>query len=315
MASTPKKDTENTKVFTVDSGTATQDKEMPSVTKLLNRKSLGLAPKKPVTPPPKLNPPLPPQAFPSLTQEEAADHTQEIELKIDLISPPTIEKAKTSELLLTSPSELSIQINSNSNEAVPLQLTNNTLQNETTPPEIKLSAPASSPRIQTTKRKSTEPARALIQWDLATLKSGSDPLGKGIAIIFEKGAKHLLFLSILPPLASSPVPQFISKATVLASSKLPLWTGLKWDPSLVPDVWNQFIKTGRVEFAPPGALTIQTSHRNVIRAAFGIAPSEWLLLLRAGPADQIRGIIAIVSTQTLLTELATALPFILGPAL
>ena len=57
-------------------------------------------------------------------------------------------------------------------------------------------------------------------------------------------------------------------------------------------------------------MTNQISHRNVVRSAFGIQRSECLLILQVGPKDACRGIIAVVSNQSLLDNLKDALPLL-----
>jgi hypothetical protein len=164
--------------------------------------------------------------------------------------------------------------------------------------------------IQPAKRRSNPtPSQKLILWDTKVLESGIDPLGKGIALMMKKGALSVLFLSItLPP--GSPVPHFSSSAAVLPKNKDKIWTGLRWDPTVVPEMWNYFIKSGNVELSPPGTQTVLSSSRNVIRAAFGLQADEWLLLVRAGPANACRGIVAFVSKSSLQTPLVEALPLL-----
>jgi hypothetical protein len=132
-------------------------------------------------------------------------------------------------------------------------------------------------------------------------------MGQGIATMFEKGARSVLFLSIVAAPPGSPVPHFTAAAAVASQEKLRLWTGMRWDPTVVPELWNLFVRTGCVELGPPATLTNVKSNRNVVRSAFGAAPQEWLLLVRSGPADGCRGILAFVAERSLATELAAAL--------
>ena len=69
------------------------------------------------------------------------------------------------------------------------------------------------------------------------------------------------------------------------------------------------IQAGFIELTPPGTVTLQTSHRNVMRAVFGISSSEFLLLIRVGAAKETRGILVVVSTKSLQTELKSTLEF------
>ena len=150
----------------------------------------------------------------------------------------------------------------------------------------------------------------LIQWDLAKLKTGKDPLGQGLAQLFAKGVTSALFLAIQPPPEGSPVPHFLASAAVLPKDKLGLWAGLKWDPTVVPELWNYFIRAGQVELSPPGTMTNITSNRNVVRGAFGVDKDEWLMLVRVGTADSCRGVVALLAPKSLLPAVTAALPLL-----
>jgi hypothetical protein len=167
-------------------------------------------------------------------------------------------------------------------------------------------------RIQPAARRADRRAQAqLVKWELARLKGGVDPLGRGLAMLFERGATSALFLSITPPPAGAPVPHFVSTAVLdPPPAKLKIWTGLRWDPTVVPELWNFFVKSGVVELSPPGTKTNVASIRNVVRGAFGVEQGEWLTLLRAGPANACRGVVAVVSTAGLLDVIREPLALI-----
>jgi hypothetical protein len=140
------------------------------------------------------------------------------------------------------------------------------------------------------------------------LKGGPDPLGKGLSILLERGAATALFLSISPPPPGAKIPHFTAVAAARPSrEKLTIWTGLRWDPANVPQVWNQLLKSGYVEFHPPGNVTHIGSTRNTIRTAFGLGQEEILLLIRVGPVAACRGVLAVYSTRSLLMELGPIL--------
>ncbi|MGK5083778.1 hypothetical protein WDW37_10790 [Bdellovibrionota bacterium FG-1] len=187
---------------------------------------------------------------------------------------------------------------------------------DTLPPptrEIELPPPTLL-RIQLAKpRNNRKTAPSLIAWKVEQLKAGPDPLGKGLALALDRGATCALFLSITTPPAGSPVPHFIGTAALAPPQKTELWSGLKWDPMLVPELWNHFVRAGFVELSPPSANTYIKSNRNVVRAAFGIDPQEWLLLVRAGPPTDCRGVLALVSETSIITELTSALALIGSP--
>jgi hypothetical protein len=138
-----------------------------------------------------------------------------------------------------------------------------------------------------------------------------------LANLLEKGAISALFLAITPPPAGSPVPHFLGTAAAFAptgaatsKTKLELWSGLKWDPTVVPELWNYFVRAGFVELSPPGTMTNVASTRNVVRAAFGCAPDEWLTLVSAGTPNACRGVLAILSKASLQHVLAGAMVLI-----
>jgi hypothetical protein len=187
--------------------------------------------------------------------------------------------------------------------------------------EVDLSPPAvpaqSLPQLKiqpAPKRAPSPEIPKLMTWDLSLLQSGQDPLGKGLASLFQKGAKCGLFLAIQPPPEGSKVPHFLSTSSIQEKQRIELWTGLRWDPTEVPEVWNQLVKAGNVEFAPPGTFTHLHSNRNVIRSGFGITQNEWLLLIRVGPPNACRGIVAVISHQSLIPQLTEALPFLTAAA-
>jgi hypothetical protein len=132
-------------------------------------------------------------------------------------------------------------------------------------------------------------------------------LAKGLENLFGKGAVSALFLSLTPPPAGARAPHFSATALSGDVSRKVVWTGLKWDPSVVPAAWNYFIKVGYVELAPPGANTDQMSQRNVLRAAFGIQPNEWLLLIQIGPQNACRGALAVITKRSIVPELHQAI--------
>ncbi len=160
------------------------------------------------------------------------------------------------------------------------------------------------------KRMEKEAVSQLTLWEIKKLENGTDPLGKGLAQLFSHGVTSAVFLLIHPPKARGMAPEFLSTASVEAGHRLPLWTGLRWDPNLVPDLWNYFIKSGYVELTPPGTTTNQKSNRNTVRAAFGITQSEWLTLVRSGPVDSCRGVLALVSKNSVLQAVQEALQLI-----
>lgn len=180
-------------------------------------------------------------------------------------------------------------------------------------PDILPAEPAgheAAPHVGSFARKAKKRAVAapsIIQWSLKQLATGKDPLAKGLAYMVNRGVHSALFLSIQQPPPGSPVPIFDAMAAVQAGDRIGVWNGLKWNPLFDAEMWNRFIKTGYVEFAPPGTSTNLKSARNVTRSAFGILSDEWLLFARIGPSDSCRGIIAMLSKKSLSADVTVAM--------
>lgn len=246
---------------------------MPSITLLLNRKTFTVSRSSPSTEPTKSGKVLP--IPPPLTLPTSA-------------TTPAITHAGADE------GTLLVESSSGQNHAA-------------SPP-----TPKAAVRVQTIKRQPAEKrgAQRVTLWDIKQLKCGADPLGKGLAILVERGVREALFLSITEPPAGSPVPHFLASAAIAPRNRLKLWTGLRWDPTIVPALWNLFVRTGHAELPPPGAETDIASNRNVVRAAFGTNHDEWLLLVRVGILENCRGVLCLVSDQSMLQALVLASPFL-----
>lgn len=303
----PKKS--GTSSFTVDHD-STGVVDMPSVTKLLNRKSLELSgSSKPDSKAgPNSPPPIPPTEFsqaapPPLVPPPASEPTA---IVLDVPSAAPSSTAAPPSSSGGQPGEITLSI---SDSDVPLQL-----ESSGGAPASPHSASATSPataKVQAAKpRPERRTATRLVLWDVKQLKNGPDPLGRGLSSLIDKGVQASLFLAITSAPAGSPVPHFNASAAIAGSDRLRVWTGLKWDPTVVPELWNLFVRTGHVELSPPGTQTNIKSNRNVVRAAFGVNQSEWLLLVRAGPASHCRGVLALITQRSLLTELQAAIPLI-----
>lgn len=157
--------------------------------------------------------------------------------------------------------------------------------------------------LQKVKRKQSA-AQELVRWTPELLEKISDPMGKGILQLMKKGGTDFLFMQILPLEAGLKVPHFIATATFTTDTRAGLWSGFRWNPTVVPKTWNTFLKTGYSEL---------TSNENVIRAALGAKSNESLLFVRVGPSAACRGVLAVFSNKSLVTELASVLPLISSP--
>ena len=173
---------------------------------------------------------------------------------------------------------------------------------EKAPASAAAAPPGVPPKIQRVERRRTRvhEIQKPIVWTIEQLRSGADPLGKGLAILIEKGATSALFLSIAPPPPGARVPLFTSTAAALADkNRLSTWTGLRWDPALVPDVWNTLLKQGYMELLSKTDRPIHAT----LRLSFGAAPNEVLVLIRVGPVNACRGLLAVIATRSMLLEI------------
>ncbi len=226
-------------------------------------------------------------------------------------------------LSLSPPEEISISSTSGVSGVVLVPDAAVQMQSSSPPPPPQRAVPAEIPvesdgptrlQVKPVGNRSERRGQArIIAWTLQQLQNGGDPMGKGLAFLLAKGAQHAVFLAVQTS-AGGGTPVFKASACVTEDrSRLVLWTGLTWDPKLIPEVWAHFVKNGWLEFPPPGTMTQAQSTRNVLRAAFGISGQEWLTLMRVGPSNACRGVIALVSPNTLTAAIPGATPLIQAP--
>jgi len=156
-------------------------------------------------------------------------------------------------------------------------------------------------KIKVVERRSAKRTyESLIEWRRDHLKSGSDPMGKALASLFEKDATSALFLAAQNKGPNNTL-QFSSSAAHASVERMRLWTGISWDPSTAGDIWNKFLNEGYLELAP---LVIQSQHGKILtRSAFGLEAGEWGIIVRCGTKESCRGLILITSKKSILTEI------------
>ncbi|HAR43592.1 MAG TPA: hypothetical protein DCS07_13345 [Bdellovibrionales bacterium] len=289
--------------FTVDAET-TNFNEMPSVTRQLNRKKVDSSKSK----------------KPSILEQVCEEQVHEAEKQLPppfhpVASPPPASPQPSSSAHEITAAEDATIVHPTSTfvKNQPLSFPEVPVLPQENPSQEKVSneggVPAEVPLVpKKSERKKHE--LKLIIWDLATLRKGNDPLGKGLLFLVEKGVTSAVFLKIAPPKPGSTVPDFMSSATVQPQDKLQIWTGMRWDPTVSPEAWNQLLKLGYVEFPPPGTYTNLQSVRNVVRAAFGLVGDEWLTLIRVGTPTICRGILALISLKSAALIIPQALPIL-----
>jgi hypothetical protein len=176
-------------------------------------------------------------------------------------------------------------------------------------------AAAATPRVPPTpvqragRRKGPTTVPKLQEWDRAMLATNADPVAKTLTFLFEHGGMGAVFMAPLPGSSAQNV-EFYATAGVADPMKKLVWNGLTWKPLLVQELWLDLLKEGCLELSPPQLDTVATSHRNVVRGAFGLEAGEWLTLLRVGSAQACRGILVIVSRNSLAKAAPQALQMI-----
>lgn len=258
--------------------------DIPSVTRLLNRKKLE-----------------------SAQTKEAEPISSEIEIQ-----------EKNGEFAIPTEIELTTPIEASTSTALEL----NPSESGTTPPPFE-PKPQSQAKVQPAKRSLTSSQasssqKELAEWTIQTLKRSQDPLAQAVTLLIDEyQAGPVLFLALrsAPATADSEsVPYFEATAGFDLSEKRLFWTGLNWKPEAVPELWNIFVQDGFVELPPPGTQTVASSVRNITRSAYGVRSEEWITLVRVGPEEACRGVLAIVSHGSLngsiekVQEICSVLP-------
>ncbi len=165
-------------------------------------------------------------------------------------------------------------------------------------------------KIQPAPKKKNASVKKLLRWDAQSFSKSPDPLARALSVLIQKGVTAGVFLAIQPPPPGEALPRFFSTSAFADLARLRVWRGLIWDPTLLPDLWREFAQTGLVELPPPGANTTLMSARNVVRSAFGVESEEWITLLRVGPSEACRGVLALISSHTLAETLGLVLPLV-----
>lgn len=275
MANKKEKNKEKSKLFTVDAE-GSEIQEVPTISILLKRK--------------KLTPKNETKTVTSLTKsDQIKDEISTPESHSEEAPPPPRAPER-------APDPIEIAISEEPSRLVEIQ------RSESAP-----SSQALSVRVQPAQRKNeSRHGEKLILWDTLSLSQSQDPLAQGLSELLKNKVDRSLFLCVVAAPPGSPVPHFVASAAVAPRKKTRIWRGLRWDPTVVPDLWNVFVRDGLVELAPPGPHTRVNSDRNVVRGAFGTEKEEWLTLVRVGPSSNCRGILAVFSAESLLEPIRAA---------
>ena len=266
MAEGKSQNQEKSSTFTMDADTT---QTMPSVTKLLNRKKLGI-----------------PESYKKDDPKTEALNPPPFEPKI---TPPESQPIPNNEVSQSEPLEISLHIE-------PESIAPNTVESSS-------AAVNSDSRPTSTRSRTRREVPTLKAWSKETLSSDPHPNSRDLLSLLDAGAHAFLLLTAHPPHPGGAHPQFQAEAAFAeASPQIQAWTGLRWKPELTPALWNAFIHRGLAEASPPGAVTEPSSDRNLIRAAFACPPEETLTLIRLGPPNACSGALILISKSSILEK-------------
>jgi len=272
--------------------------EMPSITKLLARKSMAPIPAKVTT----LAPGGTQTASKSLAAHAAP--TQPVKAPVAPIKAPVPPlQAKPQAVPAARPTA---PIPAARPAALPQALAPIAVQQPTAAP------PPPSERtgmiVMPARRSNTRSqAQDLLVWDRATLQSSPDSVAQALSQLMGRGLGMALYLAHHLAGSGNTIPVFKAQACFGPGPKQVLWKGLSWNPALTPTLWQQLSMTGAVELTPPDTGTNVTSERNMVRTAFGIDSNEYLVVARVGPPNAPKGMLGLVSTKSFLSEVQKVL--------
>lgn len=153
------------------------------------------------------------------------------------------------------------------------------------------------PEIQAIKPRTRYHAKSnLIQWNVPALQKARDPFHQGVLYLIENGAKQALLLC---PQASSTV-LFEANSAYDPQAKEAIWSGLTFDPAWMGDLAELFLKMGYIELTP------EREENSFLASTFGIEKNEWALLVRCGSPKACTGILILVSNQSIKHQVKAA---------
>ncbi len=263
-------------------------KDMPSVTKLLNRKKLGLSstsePLPPQNPPPGFE--LAPAAPSSLGGVKP--RPQAAGTRTGIAIP---EGAAGASFELTSPGIRTLAAAPPVPEAPVESSTSSTpeLSGQTFAGQTQLVAVQVVPSARAARRGTEQP---LTLWSRTLAQSSSDPVQVASVQLFEKGALATLYLSLQE---TRTAPRLSATAAMASGPEAILWQGLHWDTSATGQLWATISRTGLLEIRP----TEVDGPQGILRIALGVRATQHLSLLRVGNSSQCAGVLAVISGQSL----------------
>jgi hypothetical protein len=305
------KNTQKSKGFFTVNPENTGQVEMPSVSKLLNRKKLFK------TDHYKDIPQLTVQSPPSQIALDNLDTGVQVTLEAPATtSSPTSNFSSTHQIVLDLPTAPSSTLSVETSLMLGIIPNPTLLSPSLAPLEVALAPTELSPILAPPRRASrpSAPVSPLTVWNDQQLKASEDPMEKGIALLCERTGAKALFFKLE---TSGLLPTFLASSTLGADdTQTATWQGMGINPTLISTIWNDFLKKGFYEVAPisgTGTGSVQKNAFKALRIAFGLTEAQWLIIVRSGPAQACRGILAFVGDQSMTTHLS-ALFSLLGAA-
>jgi hypothetical protein len=167
------------------------------------------------------------------------------------------------------------------------------------PPKLPEATPPLKP-LEILKNRRKTKREPLVAWTIKELQTSGDPMGSGLALLFERGITESAVFLALKNTSDGQI--FVATAGLNTDGFKNVWDGLNWEPKIFPEIWKVLLTKGYAEFAPES--------RNINRTAFAIDSKKWLTLIRVGTPQLCRGILAIVSAASLALALEKALPLL-----
>lgn len=138
-------------------------------------------------------------------------------------------------------------------------------------------------------RRSRRNKQALRHWTPEILRESEDPIAHALLEMQAWGVHQAIFLGISKNQSKV---TFKSKAMIRADERSRTWLGLTWDPLTAVRHWKLLYRHGFAELSPPSKSPDEETRW--LRTAFGVQPTESLILIRVGTTSACRGILAVL---------------------
>ncbi len=136
----------------------------------------------------------------------------------------------------------------------------------------------------------------LTLWTKSQIQTSTDPVQVAVNKLLKLGAQSALFLSLQETRTS---PRLTVTAALGSQLDQALWKGLKWDTSWTAQVWPTVSRSGMIEIRPDEPQVPVAA----FRLAFGLRSDQWLSLLRVGNSSHCAGVVVIISNTSLQEHL------------